>query len=97
MPKDPYRELRDAIEIAVLRSGRNRAQRRRLRPLIRDQLAEQLKVARAESRRLRSAAKTRCGAKTRRGTCCVRPALAHPIEHEAADGVRRALDHNHRL
>jgi hypothetical protein len=45
MPKDGYRELCDAIEVAVQQNGRNRAQRRRLRTLIREQLAERLEVA----------------------------------------------------
>jgi hypothetical protein len=62
---------------AVLQNGRDRAQRRRLRPLIREQLADQLEAAREESRLRRNAERPRCGAKTRRGTCCVRSPLAN--------------------
>jgi hypothetical protein len=75
MPKSEYRELCEAIEAEVQRNGRSRAHRRQLRILIREELVEPLEVAREESRRLPRGERPRCGARTRRGTCCLRPAL----------------------
>jgi hypothetical protein len=81
MPKeDPsaaYRELRDTIDEAVQQNGRNRAHRRVLRTLIREELADRLELGRQESRRLPRGKRPRCGARTRKDTACVRPALAN--------------------
>jgi hypothetical protein len=70
-----YRELRDAMEEAVQLKGRTREQRRRMRKALREELAEGIASAIERSRRLPRGQRPRCGAKTRRGTSCVRPAL----------------------